>query len=57
MRINILGVKRGIDHEGRPMHPLRGAKDRIGQGMGNHDVIANFDGKHGAFLFCMAAVT
>src|SRR6056297_269541 len=48
--IQIFGEKRGIHDERGPVDALSRAKDRGGQGMCDHDVITDFDGKHERFL-------
>ena len=47
IRIERVGDERGIDHEGRAVHRLRRAEDRAAKRMGNHDVVADFDGEQG----------
>ena len=39
-----------IDHEGRPVQRLRRPEDGALERMGDHDVVANFDGKQGQLL-------
>ena len=41
-----LGHECGIDDEGRAMQRLRRAEHRAPERMGDHDVVADFDGEH-----------
>ena len=36
-----------VDHEGGAVHVLRRPEERIGQAVGDHDAVADFDGIHG----------
>ncbi len=42
-----LGDERRIDHEGRAVQRLRRAEHRAAKRMGDHDVVADFDGEQG----------
>jgi hypothetical protein len=37
-----------VDHDGRPVQRLRGPENGALERMGDHDVVANFDGKQRA---------
>ena len=47
-----VGDEGGVDDEGRAMQGLRGAEHRAPEGMGDHDVIADFDCEHEASPRC-----
>ena len=49
--IDTLGVKRQIHSKGRPMYPLRRTEHLGWKGMGNHNVVTNFYGKHKEAFF------
>ena len=44
--VELIGDERGIDHEGRAVQRLRRAEHRAAERMGDHDVVADFDGEH-----------
>ncbi len=46
VRIEPLRHERGVDDEGRPVQPLRGTEHLAAKRMGDHDVMADFDGEH-----------
>ena len=48
--IEPLVEERHIDHEGRAMEALGGAEDSAGEAVGDHDVVADFDGEQGTPL-------
>ena len=48
--IERLGDEGRIDDEGRAMQRLRRAEHRAAERMGDHDVVANFDGEQGTPL-------
>ena len=45
-----LGNERGVDHKGRAMQGLRRAEHGPAERMGDHDVVADFDGEQGTLL-------
>ena len=45
--IERVGDERRIDHEGRAVQRLRRAEHRAAKRMGDHDVVADFDGEQG----------
>ena len=48
--IELLRHERDRDREGRAVQRLRGAEDLALERVGDHDVVGNFDGVHGALL-------
>jgi hypothetical protein len=48
--IELFGNKCRIDHEGRAVQCLRRSKNVSAKRMGNHDVVTDFDCKHGNSL-------
>ena len=42
-----LGDEGGVDHEGRAVQRLRRAEHGAAERMGDHDVVADFDGEQG----------
>jgi hypothetical protein len=43
--VELFSDEGGIDHEGCAVHRLRRAEHGTTKGMGNHDMVANFDGE------------
>jgi hypothetical protein len=46
----MLAVERHVDHEGGAVELLRRAEERASERVGDHDVVADFDGIHGTIL-------
>ena len=44
--VELVREERGIDHEGRAVQGLRRTKHLARERMGDHDVVADFDGEH-----------
>ena len=46
VRVEAFGDERRVDHESRAVQRLRRAEHLAAKRMGDHDVVANFDGEH-----------
>ena len=46
VRVEFVGEKRHANDEGRPMHPLRGTENLPAKGMGDHDLVGDFNRVH-----------